>query len=220
MLFFNKTKENTEEIVENSADIINNNNEENVTNFRTTYTIPNNNSIFTIETNFYNSYVGNSTSKIDGVRLSVKTMEQTPPLFNDVLAALYLSEDNIGKKIENISENMFQYNMYEWTYLTDIEKENPNVCFCKIYIRYPKGSSCYNEDGTLSNYIVMSPNLERLYSIPYVFGNDWYIYLNSIPHLPIDELKDAYKDNMPVIITDDLPKMVWNQPTDKPWLSK
>ena len=134
--------------------------------------------------------------------------------WEEILLALYEGEDgnNFGEQLEDWAREAHCAREYHWR----VQKERYSG-YTEYRIRESdEVDREFGLAGRITSRLRITPNDKVNEGVPLNLSlADWYVFLYSIPHRPLKELEELYKDTLPRELYPI--KAEWHAPGAEPW---
>lgn len=137
----------------------------------------------------------------------------TAPTWDDVIAALYWGDDNIGERLEAAAHHAHDARKEPWRMETHTGMSGRKDYLVRVR---DEAAEKYGTAGkiTASLHISCAGKLNR--EIPAMSLADWYVLLKTVPSLSWEEIEKAY-ENYPPRELRPVEDAGWNAPGEEPW---
>lgn len=136
----------------------------------------------------------------------------TAPTWEDILAALYWGDDNVGEQLEAAASHAHDSRTAPWR--VEVRTGMSGRKDYLVRVR-DEVAEKYGTAGkiTASLHISCAGKLNR--GIPNMGLADWYVLLKTVPSLSWEEIEEAYKDYPPKELR--TVSAEWHAPGAEPW---
>ena len=137
----------------------------------------------------------------------------TAPTWDDVIAALYWGDDNIGERLETAATDAHRARTAPWRVETHTGMSGREDYLVRVK---DEAAEKYGTAGkiTASLHISCAGKLNR--GIPTMSLADWYALLKTVPSLSWEDTEKKYADCPPCELRP-MENAEWNDPGAEPW---